>query len=195
MYLKRNNNKEGIFAVISLYSGDYGGRFYLREIARLTQLPVKNIQNILRDLENRNILVGEVRGKNKYFALNLKNIETKLMLMQAEIYKLKKLLGKYPQFKAFLREIKSNIPIIVFGSFAKFNADKNSDVDILVIGKEDLAKHLLPNKIHKISLSEENFIKAFKNKETLIEEINENHIILNNPCFYVNTMWNHGNKK
>ena len=85
--------------------------------------------------------------------------------------------------------------IIVFGSFAKFNPDKNSDLDLLIVSKEqELAFHLLPYKVHKINLKEKSFLKAIKEQETLIQEIEEKHIILNNHSLYVNTMWSYYGK-
>ena len=132
-------------------------------------------------------------GKNKYFYLNLENIETKSLLLQAEIQKTMDFMKKYPVFQSFVKELKSiSSPIIIFGSFARFSADRNSDVDMLVVSdkKIELPSHLLPHKIHEINITEDNFIKAFKEGETIIEKIKENHIILNNHSFFLNLMWN-----
>ena len=175
--------------IISLYTGSYKKQFYLREISRLSQIPLKTCQNVLFNLERSKILKSKVEGKNKYFSLNLENIQTKLQLLQAEIHKTRIFLEKYPEFKIFLKSVNTNIPIIVFGSFAKFKADKNSDLDLVILSEnEKLPFHLLPYKIHKIDLSESSFVKS-AGKETLLKEIEENHIVLNNPSFYVNVMW------
>ena len=119
------------------------------------------------------------------------NIQTKFILLQAEIYRTDNFLRTYPQFKIFLKELTTNTPIIIFGSFAKLTADKNSDLDLLIISEKEqkLPFHLLPYKTHEIILSENSFIKAIKEQETLIKEIEEKHIILNNHSFYVNIMW------
>ena len=65
-------------------------------------------------------------------------------------------------------------------------------MDILLVSdqKIKLPYHLLPNKVHEIQISENNFIKSFKMKETLIKKIQEIHIILNNYSFFTNLMWN-----
>jgi len=64
-------------------------------------------------------------------------------------------------------------------------------LDLLILSKDEqkLPFHLLPYKIHQVNLSEESLKKALNEKETLIKEIEENHIILNNPSSYVNVMW------
>jgi len=187
MYQKRNRELD----VISLYTEDYKSEFYLRQIGKLAKLPLKTCQNVLIILEKSKILKSKLEGKNKYFSLNLDNIQTKSILLQSEIYKTDIFLEKYSQFKTFLKELKTNIPVIIFGSFAKLTADKNSDLDLLIISekKQKLPFHLLSPKIHEIKLSETSFIKALKEQEALIKEIEENHIILNNHSFYINVMW------
>ena len=186
MYQKRNKELD----VISLYSGNYKDKFYLRQISKLAKLPLKTCQNVLINLEKKRVLKSKVEGKNKYFSLNLDNIQAKSALLQAVIYKTDIFLEKYSPFKTFLKELNTNIPIIVFGSFAKLIADKDSDLDLMILSeKEELSFHLLPYKVHKVNMSESSFLKAVKEQETLIKEIEEKHIILNNHSFYVNMMW------
>ena len=187
MYQKRNNELE----VILLFRENYKARFYLREISKLSKLPLKTCQNVLKNLEKAKILKSKLEGKNKYFYLNLENIQTKSYLLQAEIYQTDTFIEKYPQFKIFLKSLKTTAPIIVFGSFAKLTADKDSDLDLLVISEKELKLpfHLLPFKPHQINLTEKSFLKALKEQEDLIKEIEENHIILNNHSFYIDIMW------
>ena len=187
MYQKRNKWLE----VIALYTGNYKAEFYLRQIAKLAKLPVKTCQNILSQLEKDKILKGKVEGKNKYFSLNLDNIQTKSYLLQAEIHKTDLFLENYPQIKTFLKSFNTNIPIIVFGSFAKLKANKDSDIDLFIVSEkgQKLPFHLLPYKVHQVNLSENSFMKSLKEQEVIIKEIEENHVILNNHSFYVNMMW------
>ncbi len=187
MYLNRNNQLE----IISLFKGNYDARFYLREISKLSTIPLKTCQNILALLEKEKVLKSKIEGKNKYFSLNLENIKTKLYLQKAEIYQTELFIEKYPQFKMFLKSLNITAQIIVFGSFAKFTADKDSDLDLLVISRKKLKLpfHLLPVKQHEINMTEKTFLKAIDQQENLIKEIEENHVILNNHSFYVNIMW------
>ena len=187
MYQKRNKWLE----VIALYTGNYKAEFYLRQIAKLAKLPVKTCQNFLSQLEKDKILKGKIEGKNKYFSLNLDNIQTKSYLLQAEIHKTDLFLENYPQIKTFLKSFNTNIPIIVFGSFAKLKANKDSDIDLFIVSEkgQKLPFHLLPYKVHQVNLSESSFMKSLKEQEVIIKEIEENHVILNNHSFYVNMMW------
>lgn len=187
MYQKRNNCLE----VVALFLSDYAKQLYLREISKLSKIPLKTTQNILSILDKEKILKSSISGKNKYFRLNLDNIQAKFYILQAEIYQTQIFIEKYPLFKIFLSEINANITLIIFGSFAKSKADKDSDVDLAIISKEmrSLPFHLLPYKIHQIEFSEASYTKALEKQETLIKEIGANHIILSNHSFYVNEMW------
>src|SRR3989338_4922729 len=132
MYPNRNNELE----VVSLFRGGYNARFYLREISKLSKLPLKTCQNALSNLEKAKVLKSKREGKNKYFSLNLENIKTKSYLQQAEICQTDRFVEKYPQFKIFLKSLETNASIIVFGSFAKFTADQDSDLDLLVVSEK-----------------------------------------------------------
>ena len=192
MYLKRNKELD----IISLYSGDYKSKFYLRQMSKLAKLPLKTCQNILVGLEKEKALKSKIEGRNKYFSLNLDNINAKSYLLKAEIYKTEFFLERYPEFKTFLKSVNTTSILIIFGSFAKFKADRNSDIDLFVISnkKENLPFHLLPHKVHQSTLKEESFKKAITAKETLIGEIEKNHVILNNPFHYVNIFWGYYGK-
>jgi len=191
MYQKRNKE----LTILFLYLSNYTKQYYLREISKLTKIPLKTTQNTISNLEKNKILKSAIRGKNKYFKLNLDNIQTKFYLLQSEIYKTILFINKYPLFKTFLKEIKTAVPLIVFGGFAKSTTNKDSDLDLLIFSKEKLPFHLLPYKIHKVELSETTFIKSLEKQEALIKEIEDNHLILNNHSFYVNVMWDYYGKK
>ena len=185
-------NKE--LAVLSLYISEYTRKYYVREISKLASLALKTTQRTLQSLEKARILISEIHGKNKYFRLNLSNIETKYLLVQAEIYRTRFFLEKYPVFKTFLKELDVGHflqPLILFGSFASLSSNKNSDIDLLTIGAKgkELPAHLLPHKIHEILLKTRDFIEAIEKGETLIKKIQENHVILTQHSAVVDMIW------
>ncbi len=104
MYQKRNRELD----ILGLYIGGYAKQFYLREISKLAKIPLKTTQNLISNLEKERILKSILRGKNKYFQLNLDNIQTKFYLLQAEIHRTSLFINKYPVFRTFLKEIKTN---------------------------------------------------------------------------------------
>ena len=193
MYLKSNKALE----ILALYLSDYNKQIYLREISKLARIPLKTTQTLIANLERDKLLKSAVKGKNKYFRLNLDNIETKFYLLQSELHMTLMFIEKYPLFKSFMGKININAPMVVFGSFAKFKADGGSDLDLLVISKSkiNLPLHLLAYKIHEIYLDEDSFRKSLEKKEALIMEIKDNHIILNNHSFFVNSMLDYHEKQ
>jgi len=187
MYQKRNNQ----LAILALYTGDYTQQLYLREISRAARIPLKTTQDTLSRLVEQRIIKSITRGKHRYFRLNLENIRTRLHLLRAEIHKTFEFLERYPAFEMFLKEMAPDVPLIIFGSFARFEVKKDSDVDLLILSgrKIELPSHVLPHPVHEIRLSEGDFRKGLKDKEALIEEIKEHHIILNCHSFFVNSLW------
>ena len=70
-----------------------------------------------------------------------------------------------------MKKINLNEAIILFGSFAKFSANKDSDLDMLVIsnaGQVTLPMHLLPYKLHEINMSEVTFMKSIEKQDALV---------------------------
>ena len=187
MYPKGNKELE----ILKLYTGNYKRRLYLREISKLAEISLKATQNAVAALEEKRVLKSVVEGKNKYLFLNLENIQTKFLLLQAELYKTAKFVDKYPIFKTFIKELGHENTLIAFGSFARFSAGKDSDLDLLVISEKEskLPFHLLPYKIHEIRMKHSSFLKAFEKKENLVKEVEENHILFNNISFFVDIMW------
>ncbi len=187
MYQKRNNQ----LTILTLYAGDYTQQFYLREISRAAGIPLKTTQDALSRLVELRILKSITKGKHRYFRLNLESIRTKLHLLRAEMHKTFEFLERYPAFEMFLKEMAPDVPLLVFGSFARFKAKKDSDADLLIVSssKIELPSHLLPHRIHDIRLTEDDFRKGLNGKEALIEEIKEHHVILNGHSFFVNILW------
>ena len=183
------------FEILSLYSQNWKAEFYTREIARLTNNKLGTVQLSLAKLKDGKIIVSKLKGKHKYWNLNLKNPLTKYFLEMVEIYKTSKFLVKYTKLFSFLREIaKLNINglIVIFGSFAKSEATKNSDLDILIIGdkkeKVEKIKYLLPCKLHCVELTNKNFIDGLNKKDFFVKEILENHIILTSTSKWINIL-------
>ena len=70
----------------------------------------------------------------------------------------------------------------------KGNFNKNSDIDVLVLGVKKFPEHLCPVKIHLITLTKKQFETALRKKETLINEIISNYIIVNGGDYFVNIL-------
>ena len=95
----------------------------------------------------------------------------------AEIYKLSKLIEKYPELGVILEDIKNSLPelmIILFGSYAKGIAKQESDIDIYI----ETANKSIKEKIKGINSKINVKIGKFDTNSLLIKEIIKNHVIL-----------------
>src|SRR3989344_4859500 len=110
------------------------GENHLRGIAKQLNESHSTVLRKLNKLVKENVLDYKKEGKNKVFFLR-KNLQAKNYVFNAERYKLIKLLKKYPELSIiideFLKKNKENL-IVLFGSYAKFLAKSDSDIDIYV---------------------------------------------------------------
>ncbi|MFW6311957.1 MAG: nucleotidyltransferase domain-containing protein, partial [Nanoarchaeota archaeon] len=83
----------------------------------------------------------------------------------------------------------------VFGSYAKETQRKGSDLDVFVVGKYDSnkIKNIAKNygyDVHVFGMSVRDFKKSITNKTVLIQEIIENHVILNGADNFLESVLN-----
>jgi predicted nucleotidyltransferase len=111
-----------------LLNGD--GRFYLREIATLTEQPVQAVQRELPKLERIGLLDHTVHGNRKYYQVN----------KDCPIFpELKSIFLKTVGFGDALREYLSKevggIEVaFIYGSYARGEESIASDIDLFVVG-------------------------------------------------------------
>lgn len=149
---------------------------HLREIARILYEPHSTILRRINELIKDNILDYKKEGKNKIFFIK-NNLNAKNYVYSAEIHKLNKILKKHPKLSIILEDIKKNFPkgmIILFGSYAKNNVKKSSDIDIYLETSDNKIKNKLKELNSKLSIK----IGKFDIKSLLIKEIIKNHIII-----------------
>ena len=152
------------------------GKIHLREIARILGESHSTILRKLNKLIKENTIEAEQQGKNKLYSLK-KNIVTKSIVYMAEHYKLIKLLREYPKLSIIFEDVIKKTDerlIVLFGSYAKFSAKPNSDIDIFIETKSRKVKDVVKEINSKLSVK----IGPFDKNSLLIKEIIKNHIIL-----------------
>lgn len=192
--------------ILALYLSDYNLGIHVREISRLLKKNHRTISLALKKLDNKSIMIYKNIGKSKQYFLNFNNILTKEYIKNAESFKFISFIEKNFTIKKLLNELYPHIkftPIAVFGSYAKREENKESDLDILIINKD---REILLNKIKEFSklykikihiqkFTQKQFEQGIKEKDNLIIEIMHNHIILNNIDFFVDVFWRHYHAK
>ena len=198
--LEKYNMNQTTLKILSLYKSDYRRTSHLREIAREIGVDVKSTQIQLRRLESVRILSSAFKGRNKEYSLNLSNLLTKYYMTLAETFTSITYLEMNFLIKKIVSELDHRIQetIILFGSFAKGDATKESDIDPFTVTEQELKVHidaarevegLIGRKINVKSTCEAEFVKGFARGDPLIREVVSDHIILKGIDSFVGMMW------
>jgi len=174
------------FGVLGEFGGDYSKRNYGRAIAKKLKINQKTISNVLIKLEKEHILKFEREGKNKYYFFNKLNPNIKEIIKLIELNKKIEFLDKHNVSRTLFRELEKRTSgiLVIFGSFAKKQETKNSDLDLFVIGGIKKIKDLEDS--YKIKINIIKAKKTFSRKEPFFREIVENHIILKGDEDFIN---------
>lgn len=170
MVQKRNNLELDIIGLLLRKEN------HIRGIAKKLNESHSTILRKLNNLKKDNVIDSRKEGKNKIFFLK-ENIITKSYILKAELNKLIKLLRKSPELIVIFEEILEKIDerlIVLFGSYAKGLAKKDSDIDIYIETKSRNIKKLVEDIYSKINVK----IGTFDTKSPLIKEIIKDHIII-----------------
>jgi len=177
---------------------------HLREIARLSGVSVNNVDNSLRLFVKDNIFIRREVSNMVFFKPNLENEELLKILEYLE-YKKKKmfydknrkiarLVQKYTEDIVALSDKKIQL-VILFGSVARGEWTKSSDIDILVVTsrKENEVTSILNKakidagillEIRPISTTMEKFIEGFKKKTEFYDELWKDRVVLYNEFIF-----------
>ena len=147
-----------------------------RELAKELKTSLTRIQSILTELGNINVLDYKEEGKNHIYFIK-KNLVSKSLILNAENYKLAKLLRKYTFLEPLFKDVADKCHdkmIVLFGSYAKLNPKDDSDIDIYIDTTDKTIKMAVNNINEKISAK----LGEFNKEDLLIQEIIKNHIII-----------------
>jgi len=155
---------------------------HVRGMAKVINQPHTNIWRIMKKLLDKNAVDFRFEGKNKLFRLK-KGVESLNYVYMAEHYKLLKLFEKYPSMSVITELILSKTNerlVLIFGSYAKFNAKRDSDIDLFIETRRRKVKSELENINSKLSVK----IGEFNKNNLLIKEIMKDHVILRGVEYY-----------
>ncbi|MBT7902939.1 nucleotidyltransferase domain-containing protein [Candidatus Woesearchaeota archaeon] len=196
------NTKIGI---IGLFRTNYLKQVHIRGMGQKLKKNHTTLLPHLKDLVKDKILNHKTIGKNKYYFLNLYEINTRNWLVLAEIAQTTKHCKKYfqiYQISNWFSELKLNNPLILFGSYADETFNKASDIDILTtdkLSKKNSEKmleftDLSTKEINIMDTTFDKFKKELHNRDPLITEVVKKHVILQNIEPFVDTLWDYFKK-
>ncbi len=182
------NNKE--LDILKNFTSNYDNKVYGREIARKLKMNQKTVSNILNKLEKQNIIKFTQEGKNKYYFLNRLHPSVKEVIKLIEINKRIIFFEKYKNLNSLFTEIEKRGKgiIVIFGSYANFSSNENSDLDVFIVGNIENLENL--ESLYHIKI---NVVKSTKDKfkinDNFINEIMKNHIILKGVEEFIDLAW------
>ena len=147
-----------------------------RELAKVVGTNQMTISRKLLELRERNMIDFKEEGKNKVYFIK-KNNEARNFLFISEHYKLLKVLQKYPQLRKIIDKVQTDERIevaVLFGSYAKEIAKRDSDIDVFIETKNKKIKEELEKTDSKASVK----IGDLSEDNLLLKEIERNHVII-----------------
>jgi predicted nucleotidyltransferase len=190
---KKLDINENHLLILTLFTRGYHNEYYIREIAARLPISHGTAQTILCDLEAKQVLKSTLKGKIRIFRVKPTPIALEYLTF-VEIYKKIGLLEETPYISELMEKIDPYINgcAVIFGSYAKGTATKESDLDLFVAGQCDRSAIEQTARKYAIEVNIVMYTRdAFSQGLTtdhLIREILDEHIIWKETEFFVRTV-------
>jgi predicted nucleotidyltransferase len=190
--------------ILNVFFKDPFKEAHLREVVRLSGVSLTNVDNSMRLFVKEDMFKRREASNMVFFKPNLEN-EALLKIFEylelekkRDFYgknkKIARLLQKYSEAIVCLSNKKIQI-VILFGSVARGDWTKTSDVDMLAVvsGKEDEVTPVLNKakvdaspllEIRPISTTTEKFVDGFKKRTEFYDELWKDRVILYNEFLF-----------
>lgn len=181
------------FEVIGFLIENLDREYSIKEISEELKRPYVKIHNSIKRLSKKSIIVESIKGKSHYCSFDYRSNKDVACFIESQISK--EFLKKNKKISLIIVDITKLIKspdysIVLFGSYAKGDIGKHSDVDVAIISsaeeKENAErvmnsiKRLFPLKVHSLEFSYNDFVEMLKAKELNVgKEIVKNHVIFN----------------
>lgn len=186
--------------IVSLFRANYGGSFYMREMAKMLGTTHVTLIPHLRDLTKDKILVSKLNGRSRGYSLNLDNILAKDYVIIAEKFQTNEYLEKtFLMRRIYVEIFKISLEgsVVLFGSYVKGYKTEESDIDMLYLGDIDEtlmeqmrgAGRLYGKQINVKKTRLKAFEAGLRSGDALTKEVLKDHIILQDPDLFVNAVW------
>ena len=177
------------------FTREYNRELHASKIAQILSLPQKTVARKLGRLETVHLLQYRREGKNKYYSLNLKNSFILSLLQIVEAYKEIQFKLRHPELGVLLGELSWQASVILFGSYAKGLATKDSDIDLVIFSQKNkkildiLGRFPFPVNVHYVTTSL--LGKKLKEQQHLAKEIAHDHILFGEKEKVIKVFINH----
>lgn len=175
------------FKIINFLGKNHDKRFTMHNLSNKTKIPYATLYRTIK--KSYFLLDIEEIGKSKLVSLKKQDSLISFLTVSSELEK-NIYLKNQPLMRRIAKKIeKEKAIVILFGSYASNNYNKNSDIDILIISRRLKKKisfleeeFLFKKKINEIFLTKSEFIRAHRqSSENLVKQVIKNHVLLTNP--------------
>ena len=189
--------------IVDLLAKDAEKKFTINEIAKNLEEFYSFVHRTVNKLSKDGVVIKTKVGKSYLCSLNLENEKSATLIQLSEIEKRENLYIANKELKLvledFIRTLESQhkniITVILFGSYAKGTATKESDIDILLISNEKIeiekvikgiyakyGKEIMP-----IVMTQNDFKK--QKDKAVITEIVKDHYVLYGVENFINLVF------
>ena len=188
--------------IVDLLARNTERKLTINEIAKSLEEYYSFVHRTVNKLIKDNVITKEKAGKSYLCSINLEAEKTIALVNLSEIEKKNDLYNSNKELKIILEDfvkmtesIVNPISIVLFGSYAKGTATKESDIDILLIsrikvGIDKITKEIYAKygkEINPVMMTSEDF-KRQKDK-VIIKEIIKDHYVLYGVEKFVNLVF------
>ncbi|MBS3082999.1 nucleotidyltransferase domain-containing protein, partial [Candidatus Pacearchaeota archaeon] len=188
--------------IVDLLARNIDRKFTINEIAKSLKGYYSFVHRTVNKLFNDSVVTKEKAGKSYLCSINLFAEKTIALVNLSEIEKKDDFYNSNKELKVilgdFVESAKSTvnpISIVLFGSFAKGTATKESDVDILLISKtkegiDKITKEIYAKygkEINAVVMASQDFKK--QKDKALIKEVVKDHYVLYGVEKFVNLVF------
>ncbi|MBI2675716.1 MAG: nucleotidyltransferase domain-containing protein [Candidatus Aenigmarchaeota archaeon] len=188
--------------IVDLLARNPGRKFTINEIARELEEYYSFVHRTAGRLAKDDVIDKSRVGKSYICSLNMENEKTLALMVLGEIEKKDEFYGRNRELGLMLEDLVKSLStqpgvdaIVLFGSYAKGAATKESDVDILVVAgrkaeigrtaKEMYAKY--GKEINPVIITSQEFRK--QKEKAIIKEIISGHCVLYGAKNFVNLVF------
>jgi len=190
--------------ILEVFLKDPFKEIYLREIARLSKSSLANVDDSMRLFVKNDMFIRHELSHSTFFKPNLENDDIVKVFELLEIERRKVFYAKNKNIARLLKKYTNTIIelsnkkiqlVILFGSVARGEWTKGSDIDILAVvpDKEDDTIDILNKaktdvsfllEIRPISTTTKKFIEGFKAKAEFYDNLWKDRIVLYNEFLF-----------
>lgn len=187
--------------LLLLFANDYSAKLSETDLAKKSKIPQQTASRYLNMLAKLNLIQYTKQGRNKLFYFDLEMPSTKTIMTLIESQKSLLFQLKTKEIMPTIKEILKNCEtLIVFGSYSMGTFNKESDLDMIIIGEHNKKEIQKIKQKQTIEINEhyttyQEFTQTLNSRNPLAIEIMHNHTLLGDISKIISIFWQNAHAK